>query len=308
MAGSTDAQPQRYDEIDVSEWLVSGEEDLGTKPKRWLVNPDTNERWLMKDATFSKPLAGSRYRKGDDWAERIAYGVAQAIGLPAAEVEIAVDHRRGTPVYGTVCRNVLQENESLVNGDELLGELGIHVSRNQRTGYTVEATFQALEGVEPPRGCAIDVSAWTMFIGYLVLDSLIGNTDRHEENWSAISPAEAGSKRRLAPTFDHASSLGFLLSDDDRLERLSTKDRNRTPEGYASRARTPFASKRHPISIVADADNVCGDQARALWLGRAQQVDDLIAPIWEVPEHRMSTPAREFAERLLRHNWSKLTA
>lgn len=299
---------QKYAEIDVSDWPVSGEEVLGTKPKRWLVNPKTEERWLMKDATSSEGLDGVKYRKGDDWAERIAFGIAQALRLPAARVEIALNRRDEDPVYGTVCRTVLGPDEGLINGDELMGECGIAVSHNHRESYTVEAAISALEDVEPPVDVADDLSASTVFVGYLVLDALIGNTDRHEENWCVISPAEAGSPRRLSPTFDHASSLGFLLSDQDRQERLSSRDGNRTPEGYADRAKTPFASKPHPIAVVDRAKQLAGRGTAEYWLGQVEQVDALIIPIWAIPEHRMSTPAREFAERVLRNNWSKMTA
>ncbi|MDE0066448.1 MAG: hypothetical protein OXN44_06210 [Acidimicrobiaceae bacterium] len=301
-------QIQRYEEIDISEWQVSGEEDLGTKPKRWLINPETEERWLMKDATFSHASDGTTYRKGDDWAERVAHGVAETLRLPAARVEIAVDQRGPKPVCGTVCRTVLRDGESLVNGDELMGECGITVSHHHRESYTTEAAFQALCDVEPPLDVAAGLSAWVVFIGYLVLDALIGNTDRHEENWCVISSVEAGSQRRLSPTFDHASSLGFLLSDQDRQERLSSKDSNRTPEAYADRAKTPFASKPHPIEVVDNAEQLSGRGAAEYWLGQVEHVDDLLIPIWAIPEHRMSTPAREFAERVLRHNWSKMTA
>ena len=112
---------KQYAEIDVSDWPLSGEEDLGTKPKRWLDKPGTTELWLMKDATFSEGKGNRKYRKGDDWAERIACGVAQTMGLPVAEVELAVDRRGEEPIYGTVCRSVLQDDETLINGDELLG-------------------------------------------------------------------------------------------------------------------------------------------------------------------------------------------
>lgn len=299
---------QGYAEIDVSEWSMYGEEDLGTKPKRWLVNPETEERWLMKDATFSEGLDGNKYRKGDDWAERIAFGVAQVLRLPAARVEIALNRRGKDPVYGTVCRTVLGPDEGLISGDELMGEYDIDVSRNRRELYTVEAAFRVLRDVEPPVDVADNLTASTVFVGYLVLDALIGNTDRHEENWCVINPAEAGSPRRLSPTFDHASSLGFLLSDQDRRERLSSKDGNRTPEGYADRAKTPFASKPHPIAVVDSATQLTDRSTAEYWLGQVEHVDDLIIPIWAIPEHRMSTPAREFAERVLRHNWSRMAA
>ncbi|WP_172435571.1 HipA domain-containing protein, partial [Escherichia coli] len=48
------------------------------------------------------------------------------------------------------------------------------------------------------------------FVGYLLLDAWIGNTDRHHENWAFIS---LGEKIYLAPTYDHASSMGRELSD-----------------------------------------------------------------------------------------------
>ena len=298
---------KQYAEIDVSDWDVSGEEDLGTKPKRWLNKPETSELWLMKDATFSKGVGNRKYRKGDDWAERIACGVAQTMGLPVAEVELAVDRRGEAPVNGTVCRSVLQDDETLINGDELMEEHSIPVSRSHRESYTVESVFQALEGVDPPSEVEISVTAWTVFIGYLALDALIGNTDRHEENWSAIKPAEAGSRRRLSPTFDHASSMGFLLSDEERQQRLSTNDGNRTPEGFADRAKTPFAKKPHPITALNDAIALGGQHPVAHWIGHIQHVDHLLEPIWAIPDQRMSSAAKAFAERMLRHNWAKMT-
>ena len=144
MAEGLSERPPRYVEIDVSEWALSGDEVLGTKPKRWLVEPDTEERWLMKDATFSTPRHGSKYRKGDDWAERIAYGVADVLGLPAAHVELCVDSKGEEDVYGTICRTVLNATEDLVHGNALLTEQSDYVSVNDRSSYTVEAIHRAL--------------------------------------------------------------------------------------------------------------------------------------------------------------------
>ena len=295
-------------EIEVSDWLRFEEEELGTKPKRWLVKPATEERWLMKYATFSQPKDGPEYRKGDDWAERIACGVARVLGIPAAPVELAVERAHDQIRFGTVCLSVLRGEESLINGDELMGEVGIRVSRNRREFYTVEAVFNALEDIHPPPHVGAGLSAWDVLVGYLALDALIGNTDRHEENWSAIKPAEVDAGRQLSPTFDHASSLGFQLSDQDKKERLSSRDKNRTPEGYADRAKTQFANKQHPISVLRDAQELAGQPALAHWLGHVRQVDDLVAPIWEIPAHRMSAISKDFAERLLRHNWSRLAS
>ena len=53
-----------------------------------------------------------------------------------------------------------------------------------------------------------------MFADYLVLDALIGNTDRHHENWGLLMK-QVGDHLQgiLAPTFDHVSALGRELLD-----------------------------------------------------------------------------------------------
>ncbi len=68
---------------------------------------------------------------------------------------------------------------------------------------------------------------------YLVLDALIGNTDRHHENWGFLGQVlvnidEVSEAARLvkqggydiAPSFDHASSLGRELPDEKRIDIL----------------------------------------------------------------------------------------
>ena len=99
-----------------------------------------------------------------------------------------------------------------------------------RSRYTLAAIADALGGVAAPAGLSGDLSdlrAWDVFVGYLILDAVIGNTDRYEENWAVIVH---GDDRSLAPTFDHASCLGFMLDDDQRLSRLRTRDRGFTTE------------------------------------------------------------------------------
>lgn len=145
-------------------------------------------------------------------------------------------------MYGTICRSIRQPTEELVHGNALLAEQRPETV-DEGDSYTLEAIHQALEDYPPPPG--VDgSSAWETFVGYLVLDALIGNTDRHAANWAVIV-SEPG--RYLAPTFDHASSLGFLLSDPERLKRIVSRDLDYTPEAFADRAKTKFSAKPHPI-------------------------------------------------------------
>ena len=318
--------PQRlYREIDVSHWPLWGEEMLGTKPKRWLSHPETAEGWLMKDATFSERRNGTSYPKGDDWSERVANGIAGCLGLPAALTDLSFNNTGDGVVYGIISKSVISvagqdatentaeqdatENtaeqdaeraESLIHGNELLET---PIAGSSRAGYTVEAVWKALDEVEAPNGLAENLTAWDVFVGYLVLDAIIGNTDRHEENWAVIA---RGGRRILAPTFDHASCLGFMLGDDQRSGRLCTKDRGFTPEAYADRARSPFYGRPHPVDIARQAIAMSESRTGEMWIDRCADTDRLIEPIRLIPRHRMSSPARRFAERVLRHNCRRL--
>ena len=300
------AGEEHYAEVNVTDWPLIGDEALGTKPKRWLMDPPTGNHWLMKDCTYNRRSDGTMYRKGDDWSERIANGVAGRLGLPAARTELAVygvgDGRR----FGVISKSVLAlpedetSKEELVDGNQLLPH---PTTGRDRTGYSISAVREALAGVRAPVGVKGDLSAWEVFVGYLVLDAVVGNTDRHQENWAVIDSA---GRRCLAPTFDHASCLGFLLDDEKRSYQLLTRDSGATPEAFADRARSPFEGSPHPVDVAIEALATIDPRARLLWLSKCKDVDSLVEPICMIPAGRMSVPARDFAERVLRRNCHRL--
>jgi len=217
--------------VDVSEWEPAGDEQLGTKPKQWLRD-DADHLWLWKEATFNRDRDGRAYRKGDDWAEVVAGRVGLQLGVPVAVVELAT---RGE-AFGVISRKVLNEAEALSHGNELLAGLGIATrDAHDRAGYTPASVRGVLNDVGPPVAHEGLATAFDWFASYLVLDCLVGNTDRHQDNWGVIG-GRAG--RRLAPSFDHASCLGFLLSDERRMMHLATPDPNQSVSAYAGRAKS----------------------------------------------------------------------
>lgn len=198
-----------------------------------------------------------------------------------------------------------ENSDSLVHGNELLEA---QVSRGTPSQYSVESVRDVLADVDAPEGLASlgfpdDGTAWGAFVGYLVLDAIIGNTDRHQENWGVI--VRSG-RRKLAPTFDHASCLGFLLRDAERQNRLETNDRGFTPEAFADRAKSPFDGKPHPIEVARRAVEMSHTGAAEAWIHQCRNADGLVEPVWKIPEHRMSAAAREFAKRVIVRNCRRL--
>jgi len=286
--------------VDVTAWEPADEEYLGTKPKQWLRSP-TGELWLWKESTIHHDLRRGSFRKGDDWSEVAACRVGQRLGLPVAAVGLATRGDR----FGIVSRRVFEgETETLVHGNELLDEIGVNsADPHDRTGYTVAAVARALDGAQPPVRSDDLPTAFDWFAGYLLLDALIGNTDRHQDNWATI---RGPGGQRLSPSFDHASCLGFQISDEERLERL-VGGGNRTVPRYAAGARTKFEGRPSPLDAALMALVLAGEKARRHWteaLTRSPGLEELVN---ELPEDRMSANAKRFAVALYAENRASLS-
>ena len=163
-------------------------------------------------------------------------------------------------------------------------------------------------GWELPAGIddAIDI-----FVGYLMLDALVSNQDRHHENWGLINSVAQGI--RLAPTFDHASSLGRNETDETRTERLESKDRGRSVEHYCSRARSGLyksVNDNKPLSTIAAFEEAAKIRPAAgrYWLGglKSVQLSDFEGILAGLPDSSISNPARLFALKMLEINRNRL--
>jgi hypothetical protein len=152
-----------------------------------------------------------------------------------------------------------------------------------------------------------------IFTGYLLLDALISNQDRHHENWGLIlSPNRTVT---LAPTFDHASSLGRNEPDEVRTRRLATRDQGDSVEAYVTRAKSAFYQTLKavtPLSTLAvfeEAARVAPNAAR-LWIERLRQVnaDQCENILANIPLAEMTEPARHFASRMIQANRARLLA
>lgn len=117
----------------------------------------------------------------------------------------------------------------------------------------------------------------------------------------------------LAPTFDHASSLGRNERDEERRRRLSTRDKGSAIETYVRRARSAFYSSSagsHPLSTVDAFAEGARIAARAgpYWLSRLQSLAaaDFALIFDSLPPSEISDPSREFALEMISANKSRL--
>jgi hypothetical protein len=290
-------------------------EQMGTKRKFWFRHPDLG-MCLFKLA---------RPETGEDWSEKVACEIAGALGLPHARYEMA--QWSGQP--GSISIAILSDLETLIHGNELIAQLTTHypnpeaAPRYRNSGHTLSLVMKTLKrsGAEPPAGIELPMGVKTaqdVFVGYLLLDALIGNTDRHHENWAVIESygfeaQELVFHLHLAPTYDHASSLGRNELDRRREERLRTKDKGNSVEAYADRCASALyrdVNDHKPLGTIDAFRNAreLRPEAAAAWLGRLKTVDEtaLVDLLADVPRERCSDVAKEFAARILVHNRARL--
>lgn len=288
---------------------VDAFEQLGTKPKVWFRAND-NKRWLFKYIDREDGRA-----TGEDWSEKVSSELCDLLGLPHACYDFGIwkGHK------GVVCPIFVPESGHLIHGNELL----VHVDKGYPKDkfYNVrEHTLRSVlaiirtEGINPPIGWKsfTDVtSSLDVFIGYLMLDAWIANQDRHHENWGLIlSPKPTV---HLAPTFDHASSLGWNEKDEIRVERLGTTDVRRGMESYVEKAHSAFFRSRtsdRPFSTL-DAFKEASrfrPAASMAWLARLAQVpQEAVSNVFEqIPRDRITSASIAFACRMLELNRQRL--
>ncbi|MCY3600445.1 MAG: HipA domain-containing protein [Gemmatimonadetes bacterium] len=279
------------------DWV--GPEDMGTKQKFWYRRAEGHgSAWLFK---YPQPNTGQH------WAEKIAAEIARALDIQHARTELAEFESE----RGSVSESFALGSTELVHGNQVLARTVEGYDRTARFGQSdhsfsniwtsFERIFREQAAAEKHR---------ETFAGYLVLDAVIGNTDRHHENWGFLRRRVGENwKGGLAPSFDHASSLGRELLDERRALLLNEKrvgwysERGRGGIHWSGDARYGPS----PLTLVREAAEQHGSYFRSILERVAALTDSLVAElVHRVPVDWMSDPARAFVVELICYNRDQL--
>ena len=280
-----------------------------------LAVPDTTiVEFRPSESSIMYLFKEARWGTGEDWSEKVACELCHLLGLPHVHYDLAIwKHRRGV-----VCPMFVPGDGQLVHGNELLVHLLPGYPQQQLFGvseHTLEHVFAILQDVEiqMPIGwtpfTGID-AAVDVFVGYLIQDAWIGNTDRHHENWGLVVHPQG---THLAPSYDHASSLGAHETDANRYDRLTTRDTGRSMQRYVERATSAFYASpadTRPMSTLSAFEEAGRRRPRAAqaWIARLEclSAQDIKAIFANIPSDRISAVAKDFAIRMLALNSQRL--
>jgi hypothetical protein len=156
---------------------ILGNEAMGSKEKFWFREQENTPQCL-----FKYPQENT----GQHWAEKIAAEVAGELEILHARVELATFME----VKGSATESFAREGRELYHGNQILAgkTLGYDPSRKFRqSDHTLSNIFSALDAVFKTPEMAR--AAKERIAEYLVLDALIGNTDRHHETGEYFASA-----------------------------------------------------------------------------------------------------------------------
>lgn len=194
-------------------------------------------------------------------------------------------------------------------------EIGVETRDSARDktasiGHSVANVLGTLMKYGPPPGWPAwsRTTAVDVMVGYLTIDALIGNGDRHEQNWSVLRAQSsiAGLPDALASSYDMEASLGFQLSDEQRAARLADP---RAMHDFALRGLARrFDGDRSTslVDVAAAASNVCTEAGKARLSSLIEEIasTDYSALLANIPG--VSEVARTFAARVLEINRRRL--
>jgi hypothetical protein len=303
-----------YEICDISDWPIMAPEPGGDDNKDWVAWPETagksqrSDWWLFKPAkygavTLPGGVDGGHYRRRDDHVEKVASELAVLIGLPAAEVQVAI--RQGEE--GIISRNVAPAEWDLQPGNTHLFEFPGYLNcdtdprPSNRLGHNLENISLLLQGkLGPPGTPTEDWPAFEVFIGYLIFDAWIANTDRHALNWGLL---DKGGVHRLAKSYDHGSALASGVNDADLQKIL-----DRGPKAWSRKAfagRFENGRSRTLVDVALEGLKMSPGPAKE-YLARLEGLErgswtDVLGAI-----PSMSEGARNFTDELLTENRKRL--
>jgi len=295
-----------YPVLQISPEWISHPEEMGSKTKFWYRNKDDHTStsevdenlWLFK---FPQPYTGQH------WAEKIAAEVALVLGIRHARVELA--EFQGT--RGSATQSFVRNGSSLYHGNQVLQGVVHGYDPEQRfhqSSHTLHNIYSAMNAIFSEQEAA--GLARNLITDYVLLDAVIGNTDRHHQNWGILRKRVGNTwKDSVAPSFDHASSLGRELVDDRRDRYLAD---NRVG-AYAERGRGAIywsEGDRHGLSPLELVRRGTGAHPGLFLptLSKLEKISDgaVTRLLDRIPRCWMSRTARSFVLALMCYNLQEL--
>ena len=209
--------------IDVTDWM--GDEHhaifpVGARDKEMIWSPSergddrvkNNWPYLFKESIFRYP---DQY-----WTELVAYIVSKYLNVDVPKVFPAIKRTE----EGIVCGSLIEwfydvETERFIHAGSYFKRIISNFDDKTGKEHNLVDMNMFIRGLSMHASLTTDRLKWIADMA--LFDALIGNTDRHQENWGVIFLSDKTS--RLSPLFDNGTALGH----ERFLDKIMGWDKNR---------------------------------------------------------------------------------
>lgn len=309
--------------VDASNWTkIEGFSSKGLRVKDWYERVSNKDVFLYKEPKIYRYNNGDFYTK-EIWTELIAYKIGTFIGLTIPEAIPAklnsdsfLDQSFKTKLsqpegrYGILIKNFLKRGHAGMPVNELIEAKEILSKTDLSKPHNLLSIRLLLTTV------GIDDSAWNEYLKMLVFDALIGNNDRHDENWGFLYDRKKH-MFKLSPIYDNASCLtsgeteervNILLQDNNCLEKyvMKSKPPNLYITPFTNRHFTHFELLEYLLPDNPQIKDFIEDFLTRDFLCYTEEVVEKIQQL-DVPNyHRLSDNRKELILKILQLRKTKL--
>lgn len=181
--------------IDVSDWRRDDEHGIfpiGARDKKMLWSPWQEIEGVKPNWPYLFKLSREAY-PDQFWMETIAYivGCAMGVEIPKAIPAVRVNES-GLKEYGALLEWFYdKEFEHFVHASDIFHVLNKEFDDESGRHHNVEDLRLICRALSIHGMIHTDWNSWVCDM--LLLDSLIGNSDRHQENWGFVFTIQKGS-------------------------------------------------------------------------------------------------------------------
>lgn len=154
----------------------------GTREKRIVLDNKENKA-IFKYEMYNKNCS-------EACSEKLSYEIAKVLGYECAHIELALDENNKLGILNYLFVNIHEE--------EHIDAIAYIKKENEKRSefYTLENIKKILD--------TLNTDLFYQFLKIMIFDALIGEQDRHEENWGMI---KKNGIYKLSPLYDNGCNL-----------------------------------------------------------------------------------------------------
>lgn len=208
--------------VDVTDWILDNSYDgiypEGSREKIKILSNPYNVPF-----DFLLPKHGYLYKHSvkrhpdQFWIEVIAYRLGCLMKVPVPPAFVAVNHKNSVTNAALIEWFYNSADDSVfTDGGDLFRKKIPEYDLKKGTQHNFESIFDIFSEFE--REGLLDPTWKESWIKILLFDSVIGNTDRHQNNWGIIASVRILLKKiklEIAPAFDNGTSMGYEILEEN---------------------------------------------------------------------------------------------